>query len=103
MKKTEGGYIVYKTFGMYYDVPNNWKIKPNCIIEEEVNCNRSNNCGCGINVATKKWVESSNTYYRLPIWKLLIKWEWLPSVVVPYNTDGKIRCGKAMLLEEIKI
>lgn len=100
-EKTEEGYIVYKTFGMYYSIPNNWEIKPNCIIEEEVNCNRSNDCGCGINIATKQWVELANVYHKLPIWKLLIKWEWLPSVVVPYNTVGKIRCGKAMLLEVI--
>ena len=100
-EKTEEGYIVYKTFGMYYSIPNNWEIKPNCIIEEEVNCNRSNNCGCGINIATKRWVELANVNHKLPIWKLLIKWEWLPSVVVPYNTVGKIRCGKAMLLEVI--
>ena len=100
-EKTEEGYIVYKTFGVYYSIPNNWEIKPNCIIEEEVNCNRSNDCGCGINIATKHWVKLSNVYHKLPIWKLLIKWEWLPSVVVPYNTVGKIRCGKAMLLEVI--
>lgn len=100
-EKTEEGYIVYKTFGVYYDIPNSWEIKPNCIIEEEVNYNRSNNCGCGINVATKKWIEKDNAFIELPIWKLLIKWEWLPYVVVPYNTDGTIRCGKAMLLEVV--
>lgn len=102
-EKTEEGYIVYKTFGKIYNAPDNWKIEPNSIIEEEVDYNRCDECGCGINVATKKWVEKDNidTLIKRAVWKLLIKWEWLPTVVVPYNTDGKIRCGKAMLLEVV--
>ena len=36
------------------------------------------------------------------IWKLLIRWEWLPGVVVPYNTDGKIRCERAELVEVVE-
>lgn len=98
-EKTEEGYIVYKTFGKFYNAPDNWKIEPNSIIEEEVDYNRCDECGCGINVATKKWVEEDNILIKRAVWKLLIKWEWLPTVVVPYNTNGKIRCGKAMLLE----
>ena len=101
-ERTNEGYIVYKIFGLYYNPPAYWEIESNSIIQEEVNYNRCNNCGCGINIATKEWVIKNNIN-KLPIWKLLIKWEWLPTVVVPYNTDGKIRCGKAMLLEEIKI
>lgn len=27
---------------------------------------------------------------------------WLADVVVPYNTDGKIRCGKAELVKIVK-
>lgn len=74
-------------------------IKPGSIIEETVNCDRTTECGCGINVAPLEWVrrEGCNQPY-----KLLIRWEWLLGVVVPYNTDGKIRCSKAQILEAVE-
>lgn len=96
---TSEGYIVYKTFGDMYDVPDNWKIKPGSIITENVDFNRTNECGCGINVATLEWVRN---HHDGTVWKLLIEWPWLSGVVVPYNTEGKIRCEKARLLEIVK-
>lgn len=90
------GYIAYKTFRQVYQPPEKWKIEPNAILEETVNYNRTNACGSGINVATLKWVEKN---YPGEIWKVLIKWEWLCGVCVPYNTDGKIRCERVQLLE----
>lgn len=94
-EKTEEGYIVYKSFEDYYDVPDYWEIKEGSIITEAVNPNRTEACGCGINVGTINWVTrcSDNRIY-----KLLIRWEWLTDVVVPLNTNGKTRCGKAMIL-----
>lgn len=100
--KTEQGYIVYKTFGNYYSTPNCWDIKEGATIEETVNSCRSDNCGCGVNVATLTWIKQRQPRAK-KVWKLLIKWEWLVGVVVPYGTDGKIRCERAMLLEEIEI
>ena len=100
--RTDEGYIVYKSFGMYYTVPDNWNIKKGSIIEENVNSNRADICGCGINVATKEWIKNEKPQIK-KVWKLLIKWEWLAGVVVPYNTNGKIRCERAMLLEEVEI
>lgn len=44
-EKTSEGYIVYKSFGNFYNIPYNWQIKPNSIIEEEVNYNRCDDCG----------------------------------------------------------
>lgn len=93
------GYIAYKTFGSEYDVPDYWEIKPGSVIQENVNPNRTCSCGCGINVATLKWVEEN---YSGDVWKVLIRWEWLPGVVVPYDTNGKIRCEKVELLEVVK-
>ena len=95
-ESTNDGYIVYKSFGEEYKSPNKWAIKPNCIIEEEPNYNRTSICGCGINAATLNWVKTH--YPNSDIYKLLIKWDWLPGVVVPYNTDGKIRCAKAQII-----
>ena len=98
-ERTDEGYIVYKSFGENYTAPETWKIKPGSIIEETVNCDRTTERGCGINVVPLEWVrrEGCNQPY-----KLLIRWEWLLGVVVPYNTDGKIRCSKAQILEAVE-
>src|SRR5690606_6400777 len=72
-EKTNEGIIVYKSFGEHY-VPNpNWEIAEGSIIEEVVNPLPAVKCGCGINVATKEWVERE-CYNQ--IWECLIKWEW---------------------------
>lgn len=36
------------------------------------------------------------------IWKVLIRWEWLCGVCVPYNSDGKIRCERVELVEIVE-
>lgn len=69
--------------------------------EEEVNPNRTDVCGCGINVAPLSWVRVRHP--RKPVYKLLIRWEWLVGVVVPYNTDGKIRCARAEIIEKVDL
>ena len=98
-ERTDEGYIVYKSFGENYSAPELWKIEPGSIIEETVNCDRTTECGCGINVAPLEWVRRNGSNHP---YKLLIRLEWLPGVVVPYNTDGKIRCSKAQILEAVK-
>ena len=98
-ERTADGYIVYKCFNSSYKAPQKWKIESGEVIEEEVNSNRTNSCGCGINVAPLEWVKRE--YPGRKIYKLLIKWEWLLGVVVPYNTDGKIRCAKAIIIDEV--
>ena len=98
-EKTEEGYIVYKTFGENYSAPDSWKIEPGSIIKETVNPDRGTECGCGINVAPIGWVRrnsNGNPY------KLLVRWQWLPGVVVPFSTDGKIRCSKAEIIGEVE-
>ena len=98
-ERADEGYIVYKSFNENYIAPESWKIEPGEIIEETVNCDRTTECGCGINVAPLEWVRRNGCNQP---YKLLIRWEWLPGVVVPYNTDGKIRCSKAQILEAVK-
>ena len=98
-ERTADGYIVYKCFNSSYKAPQKWKIESGEVIEEEVNSNRTNSCGCGINVAPLEWVKRK--YPGSKIYKLLIKWEWLLGVIVPYNTDGKIRCAKAIIIDEV--
>ena len=96
---TAEGIIAYKVFNTMYSPPTKWKIQPKSVITENVNANRTNDCGCGINVATLEWV--LREYSEEEIWKVLIRWEWLCGVVVPYNTDGKIRCERVELVEMI--
>ena len=96
---TAEGIIAYKVFNVMYSQPTKWKIQPKSVITENVNANRTNDCGCGINVATLEWV--LREYSEEEIWKVLIRWEWLCGVVVPYNTDGKIRCECVELVEMI--
>ena len=98
-ERTENGYIAYKTFGGMYDPPERWEIKPDSIIDEVVNPERQSDCGCGINVAPLQWVKDN---YKGEIWKCLIEWPWLAGVIVPFNTDGKIRCERVRLLEVVK-
>ena len=98
-ERTENGYIAYKTFGGQYTPPGKWKIKPGSIIEENVNFDRCDDCGCGVNVAPIKWIKD---HYIGDIWKVLIRWEWLAGVCVPYNSKGKIRCERVELIEIVK-
>ena len=96
------GYIAYKTFGAHYNPPASWSINPGSEICETVNSMRTNTCGNGINVAPLEWVKQNASGNALDIWKVLIRWEWLPGVVVPYNTNGKIRCEKVQLIEIVR-
>lgn len=98
-ERTKSGYIAYKTFGGRYEPPVEWKIEAGSIIRENVNFNRTEDCGCGINVATLDWVRN---HYGGEIWKVLIRWEWLAGVCVPYSSDGKIRCEQVELVKTVK-
>ena len=107
----QDGYIVYKTFGSRFIPPRKWIIKENSVIEENCDIDRRDTCSYGINCGTLDWVRNYNTYkdviltsqkYNLPIWKMLIKKEWFDDIVVPYTTDGKIRCNKALLLNIVE-
>lgn len=99
-ERTEDGYVVYKVFNGCYASPTKWNVEPGEIITEEVNFCRANECGCGINAAPLEWVKRK--YPGKDIYKLLIKWEWLTGVVVPYNTDGKIRCSRAQIIGKVE-
>lgn len=99
-ERVEDGYIAYKTFNAVYESPATWEIEKGAVLIENVNFDRCQECGCGINVAPLAWVRRG--YPNRPVWKLLIRWEWLAGVCVPYNTDGKIRCERVELLEVVE-
>jgi hypothetical protein len=103
-EQSEDGYIVYKAFGnTICDQP--WQPKEGLVITEVVNRMPTNTCGCGVNFGTLEWIEkylpARETIPVRETWKCLIRWEWMPDVVVPYNTDGKARCGKMELIEKV--
>ena len=99
-ERTSDGYIAYKLFGREYDVPESWNIEKGSVITENVNFDRTRKCGCGINVATLEWVRTHYGRKNYDIWKVLIRWEWLCGVCVPYNTDGNIRCERVELVDD---
>jgi hypothetical protein len=98
---THFGLICYKTFAENYQPNPNWKIEVGAEITEIVNPNITNDCGCGINVATLTWVRSNCDHSKV-IWKCLIPIEALCTIVIPINTNGKIRCGMVKLVEVVK-
>ena len=100
-KRTKEGYIVYKAFGhTIYNQKCFGTIKKGKIIREVVNPDRGTDCGCGINFATLNWVK--NNYSNSTIRKCLLRWEDLATLVVPFNTNGKARCGSLKVLEIVK-
>jgi hypothetical protein len=90
------GYIAYKVFGGSYPPSARWSITPGSILTEVVNPCPTCDCASGINVATLVWVRA--TYPSAVVWRVLIRYEWLASVAVPYATDGKLRCSRIELL-----
>jgi hypothetical protein len=94
------GFIVYKTFGAYQTPPKTWKLKSGSFIEENVNPLPTNDCGCGINFATIKWIKADQS--SPVIWRCRIRWMDCVGVVIPYNTNGKARCARLELLEIVK-
>jgi hypothetical protein len=98
----ELGYIVYKAIGdTTYAAPDHWEIEAGKTIEEVVNPLPTVDCACGVNFATLKWVRTEYADKKVDIWRCCIRWEWLPGVVVPFNTTGKARCNKLELIEKV--
>ena len=97
LEHTPDGVIAYKAFGINFPAPDRWVIHAGAVISEVVNPLPTMDCACGVNVARHDWEGLPKT----GVWKVLIRWDWLPSVVVPYNTDGKFRCGRCELVEQI--
>ena len=94
----DGSLEVFKTFSHHYAAPDKWEIKPGSIITENCNPCRTSDCASGINVANRNYED----FGKGDIWKCIIKPQWLAGVVVPYGTDGKIRCEKLQLVEIVR-
>lgn len=101
---TVGGYYGYKLFNFYRKAPSYWSLKKNQIISESVNYDRSLTSGSGIHIGNldfiKRMIKLNPEAKEQKIWKVYIAPEWLPGVVVPFNSDGDIRCERCQLIEE---
>jgi hypothetical protein len=97
-KTNEKGIIAYKTFNEVHQANKNWVIEPGQYITENVNPNRTNRCGCGVNVGTPAFV-LTNTSGQ--VWECLIEWQDAAGIVVPYNTNGNIRAERVKLIRTI--
>ena len=95
------GVIVYKGFGeTTYTPRREWKVERGAVISEISNRQPQDECGCGVNVAaTAEWVRAH--YPEAEVWRCRIAWIDLAGVTVPYATDGKFRCERLTLLEEV--
>ena len=96
LERDEKGFITYKTFGEHYSMPEKWTIKPCEIITENCCTDRTNDCGCGVNVATLEWVQKNT---RGDVWKVRIPFGAL--IIVPYISNGKFRTEQCELIEQI--
>lgn len=106
------GLIVFKIFGISYKPNPNWIIKPDSIITEIVNPDRTVTCGCGINVGTETWLGrylSTSSYLNKTavgereIWQGYIRSSWFPGIIVPYTPDGQIRTSRLQLHKKLSL
>jgi len=97
------GLIVYKAIGeTYYAAPDHWTIEAGAVLEEVCNPTRTSDCACGVNFATRAWIQRNYANQDVTVWRCRIEWMDLAGVVVPYNTDGKARCARLRLLEKVQ-
>ena len=100
---TSTGIRVYKAFGATtYPQSVFGKIRVGKVLTETVNSCRTNECGCGVNFATLKWVKAFYCNDDVIIRECFIDFADLAGVVVPYNTDGKARCARLTVGKVVK-
>lgn len=106
-KTTDKGIIAYKVFNQFYSAPEDWKVEEGAIITRLSNRNAYDECGEGINVSTLTWIVKhvglSIVNKETIVWKVLIPWEEVVGITVPYNFEGKIRCESIKLLEPLTV
>ena len=98
----ELGVTVFKAAGdTHYDSPDDWVFEPGVFLRETPNPCRTTSCGSGVSFGTLAFIQQEPKLRHCTIWRCRIHWLDLADVVVPYNTDGKARCGRLELIEEL--
>lgn len=101
------GWVGFKIFNSNYVAPEHWVIEAgSTLVEPKLNTWAGTDCGAGINVAQSvNWIQDSiatENYDQLgndqaDVWRVFIPDE--ATIVVPVETDGKIRCDCIELIE----
>jgi hypothetical protein len=96
-----GGWIAYKQFGLHYPAPVGWRIEQGALLEERgVAPCATSECGSGVSVGTARWV-SAHGNCDATTWEVLIPFDTVGDLVVPFAFDGKVRCGRVKLLRTV--
>lgn len=80
-----------------YSNPATWDIAPGAWLKEPVDRNRFEDCGYGVNIGSHDWVKrfAETTAYEsgtVPeIWSGFVPYDYMPHIVIPFESDGKIR------------
>jgi uncharacterized protein YjbI with pentapeptide repeats len=96
LEQTAEGIVAYKQFVTwpqdqnYYKAPDLWDIQPGTEFVQEPNLVQTGKQG-GLDVTVKGWTGYA---FRVPIWRVLIRWVDLAQTVVPYHTQGEFRTGR---------
>ena len=100
------GYVVYKRIRSEGDsgltehpAPEGWVVSPGSYLTEVVDPCPVDDCGCGVNFGTLRWCRSR--YVTTSLYECLLDITCLPSLVVPYHTDGKARSGRLKILRKL--
>ena len=102
LRRVEGGYEGYKTFGAYKAPNPAWIIEAGSVIEEpNYDPDRRIECAAGINCATRTWIAGDRNAAQKPVWRVFISDADIDAgdVCMPYATDGKFRARRITLLE----
>jgi hypothetical protein len=75
------------------------QLRPGKELRQRVNSDRCSLDGCGVSFATKQMMALK---FKPPYWRCEIAFNWLPDVVIPFNTDGRGRCSRLRLMERVE-
>ena len=80
-----------------YTNPTEWDIAPGAWLKEPVDTNRFEDCSYGVNIGSMGWVKrfAETIAYEsgvVPeIWNGFVPYDYMPHIVIPFESDGKIR------------
>ncbi len=101
-ERTADGYIVYAGAEHVDGSYPHRSLEASSVIEEVANRNptKTTTFVSGIVVGTMEWAKR-DAINSADVWRCLLRWEWLPGVVVPCHTDGRLRTENVQLLGRV--
>jgi len=101
-ERTEEGWIVYRSVhNGFYSKP--WgEESPGLVLTEVVSACRQDECGCGVNFATKEWIRKEWPE-EIEVWECLVSFDDAADICIPYAFNGKARVGRLTILERVPL